>query len=420
MLRRALLAALLIASAACANGDARDGVDGSDPQAAAPRAVEAVPTAPTEDAFTPAVLSVLAAPEPVRGSDGRYHLVYELLATNATRVPWDLASVTVRDAASGTELQRIAGATVADKTTELVTRAPTNRIESGQTVVTWIALSFEDRQAVPRAVEHELVLDNGGDGNPLPPRITEIGGWAAVGSEPAVVLGPPLEGDRWVAADGCCTSVRHVRSMLPVNSELHVAQRFAIDWEQFDEQGRLFVGPQEDVDSWFGYGANVLAVADGTVVRVVDGMPNQVPGALPQRMSLPEADGNHVVLDIGVGRFVLFAHLVPGSVTVEVGQRVTAGEVIGQVGNSGNTSAPHLHLHVMATPSTLGSNGRPYTFSRFEVTGRVASTEAFDRAESTGEPVETTDQVRLGERVEALTLDQVIVSWGPAAGSGSR
>lgn len=53
---------------------------------------------------------------------------------------------------------------------------------------------------------------------------------APVGSSDAIVLGPPLEGNGWVAADGCSDSIRHIRSIMPINNKLHIAQRFAIDW----------------------------------------------------------------------------------------------------------------------------------------------------------------------------------------------
>ena len=78
-----------------------------------------------------------------------------------------------------------------------------------------------------------------------------------------------------------------------------------------------------------------------------------MPGALPPGLPIAEADGNFVVLDIGNGAFVLFAHMQPGSVTVKAGDKVKRGQVLGRVGNTGNSQAPHLHLHVMDGPSPL-------------------------------------------------------------------
>jgi murein DD-endopeptidase MepM/ murein hydrolase activator NlpD len=88
--------------------------------------------------------------------------------------------------------------------------------------------------------------------------------------------------------------------------------------------------------------------------------------------------GNSVVIDIGDGNYAFYAHIKPGSVKVKEGQKVKRGEHIGDLGSSGNSSAPHLHFHVMAGPSILGSPGVPYVFDSFVVQG-IASDE--DKAE---------------------------------------
>jgi len=126
----------------------------------------------------------------------------------------------------------------------------------------------------------------------------------------------------WIAADGCCVAARHVRGVQTVNGQILGAQRFAIDWERLNEKNRIFVGDPEDVESYFAYRQPVLAVADARVARVLDGLEEQVPGALPDVIALEEADGNHVVLDLGDGRFVLYAHMIPGSITVDEGDQV--------------------------------------------------------------------------------------------------
>src|SRR5215210_6965228 len=75
-------------------------------------------------------------------------------------------------------------------------------------------------------------------------------------------LGPPLRGRGYVAGDGCCDSIRHVRALLPLNGAFYLAQRFAIDWERIDDEGRLFRGDPKDPRSYHIYGGPVLAVAD--------------------------------------------------------------------------------------------------------------------------------------------------------------
>lgn len=75
---------------------------------------------------------------------------------------------------------------------------------------------------------------------------------------------------------------------------------------------------------------------------------------------------------IGPHVYAMYAHLVPDTVRVRVGQRVRRGQALARAGNSGNSSAPHLHFQLMSSNSPLGSNGIPYVFDDFELEGRVA------------------------------------------------
>jgi murein DD-endopeptidase MepM/ murein hydrolase activator NlpD len=108
------------------------------------------------------------------------------------------------------------------------------------------------------------------------------------------------------------------------------------------------------VTNWYGYDEPVYAPADGQIVKVVDGFPcrpiGDGDGANPA--------GNYVVIDIGNDRQVLLAHLAAGSVAVEEGEYVASGALIGRVGNSGNSEAPHLHLHVQSASEA----GLPFRF----------------------------------------------------------
>lgn len=84
-----------------------------------------------------------------------------------------------------------------------------------------------------------------------------------------------------------------------------------------------------------------------------------------------------------------------GSIKVNPGDTVKRGQVLGLVGNTGNSVAPHLHFHVMDTPSSLASNGLPYEIDQFQVTGRSPGTEAFDAAEANGTPSKLPQLLRL-------------------------
>jgi murein DD-endopeptidase MepM/ murein hydrolase activator NlpD len=161
------------------------------------------------------------------------------------------------------------------------------------------------------------------------------------------------------------------------------AQRFAIDWMLLDNAGRLVHGDGSDVHDYAGYGADVLAVADGTVVETLNTLVDQKPGTLPdpKTITLENVDGNHVVLDIGGGVFAFYAHMQTGSVMVKPGDRVKRGQLLGKLGNTGNTSGPHLHFHLMEGSSVLCSNGIPYAIDSLAIGGQVSEA---DFAAATG------------------------------------
>ena len=105
-----------------------------------------------------------------------------------------------------------------------------------------------------------------------------------------------------------------------------------------------------------------------------DDMAENAPGSEPPFTSWDTVAGNRVVEALGHGRYALYAHMQPGSVRPHVGDRVRRGDVIGLVGNTGNSDAPHLHFHVMDGPggaSALDANGLPYVFDRFELIGNI-------------------------------------------------
>jgi len=160
----------------------------------------------------------------------------------------------------------------------------------------------------------------------------------------------------------------HRRAFIPVNGRAQIAQRFAIDWARLNADGKTFTGDAKDNKNYRAYGSDALAVADGVVTEIKDGIPENVPGinsrAVP--ITLETIGGNHVVLDIGHGRYAFYAHLQPGSLKVKLGDHVKRGQVLGLVGNSGNSTEPHLHFHLSNGNSPLGSEGIPYALESFE------------------------------------------------------
>ena len=135
----------------------------------------------------------------------------------------------------------------------------------------------------------------------------------------------------------------------------------------------------------------------------------------PNGLTLQQYGGNHVVQDIGGGRYAFYAHLQTGNpLNLAVGQQLTRGQVVGKLGNSGNTDAPHLHLHVMDRPDPLAANGQPFAFDAFTLEGRVVSEESLQQGTAGPVPFRI-DRAGAGPRaaVSLLGFDVVGYPAGP-------
>lgn len=361
-----------------------------------------------EPRLTPLLLSVPDPPMPFTGSDGRTHLVYELWITNFSSGEAVVEQVEVLG--DGRALATLDAAAVAARLQPAGQRDASDRLPAGATSLLFVHLALPAGTPAPARLSH-AVLARLAAAPPGQQRMTLSGGEVAVDRRPVVVIGPPLRGDRYVAADACCDASRHTRAALPVDGRVRIAQRYAVDWEQLDGGDRIYAGPREQPASYTIFGREALAVADGRVASVVDGLPEQTPGTFPAGITLAEADGNSVVLDLGGGRFALYAHLQPSSLRVRAGERVRRGQVLGLVGNSGNSVAPHLHFHVMDGPSALAANGLPYEIDAFEVVGHTPGTAAFDLAEERGTPLAIAPVTPPERATRALPLDQSLIRF---------
>jgi hypothetical protein len=226
-------------------------------------------------------------------------------------------------------------------------------------------------------------------------------------------IAPPLRGERYISADSCCDATRHTRAALPLNGRVWLAQRYAVDWEQLDATNHIYTGASEKPESYTIFGKQVFAVADATVESVVDGQPEQIPGHYPEGITPTAADGNAVILKLSDHVYALYAHMQPNSIKVKPGDVVKPGQVIGLVGNTGNSVAPHLHFQLMDGPSSLASNGLPYEIDSFTVTATSPGTEAFDESEGKGVPLAIAPVTLPQQISNSLPLDQLVISFVP-------
>ena len=354
---------------------------------------------------TPVLVDVVAEPVPMPATDGRVHLAYELLLTNTSPEPVTVDSVAVMGPAG--PLLQLSGAGLGHWTRTMGTRVSTNDLAPGQRSIVWLDVKLDAGSAVPQQLSHRVVVKVPKPMPPLvPPVVTENVAPVPVSDQKPVVLDPPLRGSGWLDANGCCDMTPHRMALNPIDGKLWAAERFAIDYEQLRADGQLFGGDRTKTDSYLYFGSDVHAVADGPVVAVVDGLPEQVPGVDPTGLTLAQYGGNHVVQDLGNGNFAFYAHLKTGSVKVKPGDRLSAGQVLGNVGNTGNSTAPHLHFHVMSTPDPLRADGLPFVFRSFRLTDRLADMAAVDAVEAGGpaRPVPGST-VRAETNVSPLNLD---------------
>ena len=141
------------------------------------------------------------------------------------------------------------------------------------------------------------------------------------------------------------------------------AQMYAIDIVKINDKGQFFEGEGKELKDFYTMGENIYSPVAGTIINIVDSLPNAGISFMPMDTINPA--GNHLVIEFEPDRYVFLAHLDKGSVKVNKGDQVNSGDLIAQAGNSGNTSWPHLHMHIQDKPIIDNKNaiGFPYRFN---------------------------------------------------------
>lgn len=363
---------------------------------------------------------MVAPPDPVRGADDRTHLAYELIASNTTPLFIRLDKVEAVDR-QGHGLGALAGAALAAMVTMHGGSGAT--IAPGGSAIVFMDTSFAADASLPPAIAARFTITRqqaGPDGKPapfpatqpLPATVRFTAPLVAIGTKPAVVIDPPLHGARWIVANGCCdTLTSHRGAVMAVNGVQRTPERFAIDLLQLRPDGRMYTGDRSRLESYPYFGVPVYAVADGTVVNLYDKAVEQVPGRPATGITPENIGGDMLVIDIGGGNFAFFAHLKPGSLRVRLGDRVTRGQVIALLGNTGNSDAPHLHFHIMDGKSPLDANGKPYVFTHFVGQGVLDDDSAEGMFEA-GKPGLIKPGVMAGAHSDELPLNGEVVDFG--------
>jgi len=336
-------------------------------------AAGALPAAPAERTpkpLTPPLDVVVPIAPTAFKAGGRWNLVYELHAANLRKWDATLARIDVLTDDAAPQLLASYSGPVLDGMVEHpgIETTENTKIGAGTFAVVYMWVTLERQEDIPATIRHRLILKIGD----FPEAITLEGVPVEVNKDSVVGISAPLRGENWLAANGPSNSSVHRRTLIPIAGRANIAQRFAIDWVQLYPEGKSYQGDPGDNRNYRAYGAEIHSVTDGIVTQVKDGIQQNVPGptsrAVP--MTLDTLAGNYVIVEMGRGQYAVYAHMQPGSLRVQVGDKVRAGQVIGLVGNSGNSTEPHLHFHICNANSALGCEGLPFEFVSFEVEGQ--------------------------------------------------
>jgi peptidase M23-like protein len=323
------------------------------------------------------MLQVPTAPTAVLG-EGRVHLVYELWLSNLG--PLDLTLRTLEVVSDEDEIlltyqDSVLWQAIGRNNGTSLTGEDRRKIRGGMWALVWLWVTLDDPTQMPRLIRHRLVTEHIDKSGELRTTVREGGTTMPLPGAP--VVAPPLSGGDWRA--GAVSNYSHHRRGGPLGTNGSVSERFAIDYIRQDAFGRMYSGDRFRNESYYAYGADVLAVADAVVLSAEDGAPDNVPYA-PNGEILSRGLGNWVDLDLGDGHYATYLHLKPNTVRVRAGDLVERGQVIGQVGSSGNSNAPHLHFLIQDAPEPARPavfeerpEGLPYVHETFQVVGTPAT-----------------------------------------------
>lgn len=338
--------------------------------------------------FTPLIITVLEpSVVPVKASDGRYYLAYELSVFNDSARD---ATLTRLQTLAGDEHGKVVSTLSSDRLAANMMPAggPTRSasepsvVPAGRTALIVVRETYPTKKSIPAALTHRIsaTFSPVKPGDPpiaskFPSAVAQTGGSLRVSSDEPLVIGPPLTGNDWIALNGLESDALNAHSdvIIPVGGRVAAAERYGIDFAVIDRSSlQSYRGDPSVNSSYLAFGRPLIAVADAKVVKTVSNRPDVPPMVLASLETFDDFPGNTVVLDLGGGVYATYAHIEQGSVTVKAGQTVKKGQVIGRLGNSGNTSEAHLHFQLQRGPLITADNV-PWVIDRFTADGQLST-----------------------------------------------
>lgn len=301
-------------------------------------------------------------------ANGRTVLAYELHITNFYPGDITLSRLEVFDSDrpqrplqtfEGEALRRcLMNPLAADK------RATTRKIGPLQRRILVLMVTIGPDPPVPCRLLHKLKLTTTSEqGTEMTPEAAYDG--VAVSTEPVLAIASPVGQGHWWTINVANERVDgHRLGINYWNGTLRFSQRYGVDLVKLNEAGQAAVDDGNKNTDWFGYGEEVYAIADATVIYAQGFVVENVPFGQRRAFS-----GNCVWLDLGDGRYALYEHMQRNSVRVRKGDRVKRGQVLGLIGNSGNSDLPHLHFSLHDAPAAMRSASVPFVVEELELLG---------------------------------------------------
>ena len=298
--------------------------------------------------------------------DGKPTIYYELTITNFGSDTISLKTLQVSDPATNLTVASFDKEALRARFTRIgpMGKSNTTDLPGGSSGILYMELVLEKEHQLV----HRLRFETSGKQVDSTDAVTM--GVVTLLKAPTLILGSPLGSGNWAAIYDPVWRNGHRRVIYTLNGHAGIPGRYAIDFIKLDSQGRLSNGDEDVVKDWYGYGAEVLAVADGVVASTRDDFQETSTVSRRERVSPERAAGNYISLKISDSNYAFYEHLKPGSIRVRPGQPVKKGEVIASLGFTGQSEGPHLHFHIANINSPLGAEGLPFAFEHFTCLGR--------------------------------------------------
>jgi hypothetical protein len=320
-------------------------------------------------------VNAVGRPQFVFGSDGRTHVEYDLVITNAFTAEVTLRSLTV--GAGDRTLLTLSGQALAAHTVTFLAGKPSAEIppSAARLVLVDVVMPHSDGRRAPARLSNRIHYSIPQDA----PYRAAIGSTTVHGPvlssarRAPLLISSPLHGSGWVAAQGCCEDPTspHRLAVLSANGTYVDAEMFDVDWVQ-EVGGSLYRGDGKQLDDYPSFGVPIYAVANGRIVSTITDRPEVPPMETNPSVRTPDDfGGNEIVEKLGSGEYGFYAHLQTDSVIVRPDQVVHAGQMIARLGNTGNTTAPHLHFGIHDGPRPLTSNSLPFEIDDYALQGSL-------------------------------------------------